>query len=58
MRLRIVLVLLMISPALHAQKYSVSTDILDYAALGTLNIDGSYAFSRQGKICGYDSGPV
>ena len=47
MRLRIVLVLLMISPALHAQKYSVSTDILDYAALGTLNIDGSYAFSRH-----------
>ena len=47
MRLRIILILLLLTPALHAQKYSVSTDILDFAALGTLNVDGSYAFSRH-----------
>lgn len=47
MRLKILLILLLISTAVHAQKYSVSTDALDYAALGTLNIDGSYAFSRH-----------
>lgn len=47
MRLKIVLFLLFLSPVLYAQKFSVSTDILDYAALGTLNVDGSYAFSRH-----------
>ena len=47
MRLKIVLFLLFLSPVLHAQRFSVATDILDYAALGTLNVDGSYAFSRH-----------
>ena len=31
----------------HAQKFSLSTDVLGYAKLGTLNIDASYAVSRH-----------
>ena len=32
---------------LGAQKYSVSTNLIGYAALGTLNFDASYAFTRH-----------
>ena len=39
--------LLSASGAAYAQKGSVSTNLLDYAALGTLNLDISYAFSRH-----------
>lgn len=33
-----------------AQKVSVSTDLLDYARLGTLNADVSYAFARHWSV--------
>ena len=33
-----------------AQKFSISSDILDYAFLGTLNADFSYAFSRHWSL--------
>ena len=35
------------SACIHAQKFSVSTDLLGYASLGTMNIDASYALSRR-----------
>ena len=39
-----VTVLLVLSgPLMHARKFSISTDILGYAKLGTLNLDASYA---------------
>ena len=34
----------------HAQKFSISTNLLDYVALGTLNADVSYAFSRHWSV--------
>ena len=33
--------------SLKAQKFSVSTNVLDYACLGTMNAEFSYAFSRH-----------
>ncbi len=30
-----------------AQRFSVSTNLLDYAALGTMNVEGSYSLSRR-----------
>ena len=33
-----------------AQKFSISTDVLDYACLGTLNADVSYAFARKWSL--------
>ena len=52
MRLRILLsaVLLGLSSALYAQKASVSTNLLGYAALGTMNVDASYAISRHWSL--------
>ena len=52
MRLRILLsaVLLALSSALYAQKASVSTNLLGYAALGTMNVDASYAVSRHWSL--------
>jgi hypothetical protein len=49
MRLKIILTLFLLSWQLlaSAQKVSVSTNVLDYLALGTMNIDVSYAFSRH-----------
>lgn len=42
------LVLILMMPlGLKAQKLSVSTNVLDYACLGTLNAEVSYAFSRH-----------
>ena len=35
---------------MKAQKLSISTDILDYACLGTLNADFSYALSRKWSL--------
>lgn len=35
---------------LSAQKFSISTDILGYAALGTMNVDASYAVSRRCSV--------
>ena len=49
MKVKIILSLLLLSWSVHsgAQKFSVSTNLLDYVALGTMNVDGSYAFSRH-----------
>lgn len=33
-----------------AQKFSISTNLLDYACLGTLNIDASYSVSRRWSL--------
>lgn len=43
-------VLLSVSLSLKAQKFSLSTDILDYACLGTLNVDVSYAVARHWSL--------
>lgn len=40
----------MTSVPMKAQKFSISTDLLDYACLGTLNVDISYAFSRHWSL--------
>ena len=42
--------LALLSPLLHAQEVSLSTNLLDYAALGTMNIDASYSLSRRWSI--------
>ncbi len=34
----------------RAQRFSLSTNLLDYAALGTLNVEGSYSASRRLSI--------
>ena len=41
------LALTMMPLSLKAQKFSVSTNVLDYACLGTMNAEFSYAFSRH-----------
>lgn len=46
----IVLALLLSAPSALARKYSVSTDILGYARLGTINLDASYSFSRKWSV--------
>ena len=43
-------VALLSSVSVMAQKLSVSTNLLDYACLGTLNADMSYAFSRHWSL--------
>ena len=35
---------------MDAQKFSVSTNLLGYAALGTMNLDASYALSRRWSL--------
>lgn len=42
--------LLVLCPVLHAQKVSVSANILGYAALGTMNVDVSYSVSRRWSV--------
>ena len=42
-------VLLSIIP-ISAKRFSVSTDLLGYAALGTMNLDVSYALSRRWSL--------
>ncbi len=44
------LVVLLWSVCSEAQKMSVSTNMLDYVALGTMNADMSYAFSRHWSL--------
>ncbi len=46
----IAIVALTCSSLSYAQKFSVSTNLLDYVALGTLNADVSYAFSRHWSV--------
>ena len=52
MRSRILFALsaLILATGLHAQKVSVSTNVLGYAAFGTLNADVSYAVSRRWSV--------
>ncbi len=47
LRMSLTVILLLGSAASHARKFSVSTDILGYARLGTLNVDASYSWSRK-----------
>ena len=49
MKFKVVLSLILLSSTmqLSAQKVSVSTNMLDYLVLGTMNLDVSYAFSRH-----------
>ena len=52
MKLRLIVAILLFSfltPS-YGQKFSVSTDLVGYAALGTFNIDVSYAFSRHWSV--------
>ena len=42
--------LLMSSLPAAAQKFSISTNILDYACLGTMNLDASYSLSRRWSL--------
>lgn len=44
------IVSLFVAMPLRGQKLSISTDILDYACLGTLNADFSYAVARHWSI--------
>ena len=46
----VVLVLLLSAPWLHAQKMSVSSNLLGYAALGTINVEASYSLSRRWSL--------
>ena len=50
--LKLILAVLLISfcRQASAQKFSVSTDLLGYARLGTMNIDASYALSRRWSL--------
>lgn len=52
MKFRIILVaaLLSASGLVHARKFSVSTNVLGYAQLGTMNVDVSYALSRRWSL--------
>ena len=49
-RLLLTAMLIALSSALHAQKVSVSTNLLGYAALGTMNVEASYAVSRHWSV--------
>ena len=40
----------MLSPMIHAQKLSLSVNLLDCAALGTLNADMSYTLARRWSV--------
>ena len=48
----IVVSVLMLTTALpsFAQKFSLSTNVLDYACLGTMNLDASYSLSRRWSV--------
>ena len=45
-----VIFMMMLSNSLYAQTFSVSTDVLGLANLGTMNIDASYAVSRRWSL--------
>ena len=49
-RVVIILFLLQLCQAASAQKFSISTNLLGYVELGTLNLDASYALSRRWNI--------
>ena len=43
-------ILLLSAPVIYAQKASVSTNLIGYAALGTMNVEASYAVSRRWSV--------
>ena len=43
-------VMILLANESFAQKYSISTDLLGYARLGTMNVDASYAISRRWSL--------
>lgn len=49
-RLYLFLILSLLSVSGHARRFSISTNLLDYARLGTINLDASYAVSRHWSI--------
>ena len=48
--LTLLILLLALAASASAQKWLVSTNIMDYASLGTLNVEGSYAPRRHISI--------
>lgn len=53
MKLRLLfsaIALLAVSYIADAQRFTVSTNVLDYACLGTMNVEGSYALSRRWSL--------
>lgn len=50
--LSIVALLLMLSPSMRADsgRFSISTNLLDYVKLATMNVDASYAVSRHWSV--------
>ena len=50
--LKIIALFLLMLPGVEAsaQKFSISTDLLGYAKLGTMNLDASYAVTRRSSI--------
>lgn len=49
-RILFVLVLFAAARPASAQKFSISTDLLGYARLGTMNVDASYAVARRWSL--------
>lgn len=47
LRVCLAAVMMLVSGTSYARKFSVSTDLLGYARLGTLNMDASYSLSRK-----------
>lgn len=45
-----VLILIAASHRADAQKFTLSTNVLDYACLGTMNLEGSYSLSRRWSL--------
>ena len=50
LKLLIPFVMIFFAGESFAQKYSISTDLLGYARLGTMNFDASYAISRRWSL--------
>lgn len=49
-RIFIAVLMLLSSGHLFAQKWSISTNLVDYACLGTMNLDASYSLSRRWSL--------
>ena len=45
--LLLTLLLLSVSPDLKAQRFTLSTNLLEYANLGTLNLDASFGVAQK-----------
>ena len=57
-RLFLVAIALFVSSyAADAQRFTVSTNVLDYACLGTMNVEGSYALCRLHRVGGSPERP-